>query len=120
MIVAFLDDLMFLSRIREAARALDVEVRAMRQIPDLVEACGQKPDAVLVDLDSQRLPVAEAIRALRQDPATAEVPVVGFFSHVHAARAREARELGVSKVLPRSAFVQELPALLRPHQEGAA
>jgi CheY-like chemotaxis protein len=119
-IVAFLDDLMFLSRIREAARALEVEVCAMRQVPDLLEACARKPDAVLVDLDSSRLPMREALCALRADPETAKIPLVGFFSHVHAARAREARELGILKVLPRSAFVQELPALLRPRQEGAA
>jgi CheY-like chemotaxis protein len=120
-IVAFVDDLMFLSRIREAAHALDVEVRAMRQIVDLVEACRNKPSAVLVDLDSSRLPVNDALAALQADPELAQVPVIGFFSHVHGARAREARERGVSRVLPRSAFVQELPALLRPDtREGAA
>jgi hypothetical protein len=112
-IVAFVDDLMFLSRIREAASALEVEVRAMRQVPDLLEACRHHPTAVLVDLDSQRLPVKDAVIALRSDAELAAIPVVGFFSHVHVARAREMRELGVNTVLARSAFVQELPALLR-------
>lgn len=123
MIVAFVDDLMFLSRIREAASALEVEVRAMRQVPDLIEACRHRPTAVLVDLDSQRLPVKDAVVALRADPELAAIPVVAFFSHVHVARAREMRELGVSTVLARSAFVQELPALLRAggrSQEGVA
>jgi hypothetical protein len=43
--------------------------------------------------------------------------VVGFFSHIHPERARVARDLGCSRVLPRSAVVQELPSLLKP---GAA
>ncbi len=120
MIVAFVDDLMLLSRVREAAKALDVEVRGMRRVPDLVEACRHSPTVVLIDLDSARLPSTEAISALRADPDLARIPIVGFFSHVHPDRARTARDLGCSRVLPRSAFVQELPSLLRVPAEGVA
>jgi CheY-like chemotaxis protein len=112
-IVALMDDLMFLSRIREAARGLGVEVRAVRGATDLVEACQDEPQAILVDLDNARLPIAEALAALRADPGRARIPVVGFFSHVHAERGRDALAAGCSRVLPRGAFVQELPALLR-------
>jgi DNA-binding NarL/FixJ family response regulator len=120
MIVAFVDDLMLLSRVREAARALDVEVRGMRRVPDLVEACRHSPTVVLIDLDSARLPSSEAISVLKTDPVLARIPIVGFFSHVHPDRARTARDLGCSRVLPRSAFVQELPSLLRAPAEGVA
>jgi DNA-binding NarL/FixJ family response regulator len=120
MIVAFLDDLMLLSRVREAAKALDVEVRGMRRVTDLIEACRHSPTVVLIDLDSARLPSTEALNALKADPDLARIPVVGFFSHVHPDRARSARELGCSRVMPRSAFVQELPALIRAPAEGAA
>jgi len=113
MIVAFVDDLMLLSRVREAARALDVEVRGMRGLPDLLEACRHAPTVVLVDLDSARLPSTEALTALKSDPTLAAIPIVGFFSHIHPERARVARDLGCSRVLPRSAFVQELPSLLK-------
>ena len=120
MIVAFVDDLMLLSRIREAARALDVEVRGMRRVTDLVEACRHAPTVVLVDFDSARLPLSDALGALKGDSLLSRIPVVGFFSHVHPDRGRAARELGCSRVLPRSAFVQELPSLLRMPSEGAA
>jgi DNA-binding NarL/FixJ family response regulator len=120
MIVAFVDDLMLLSRVREAARALDVEVRGMRKVSELVEACRHSPTVVLIDLDSARLPSEEALTTLKADPELARIPVVGFFSHIHAGRAQSARELGCSRVMPRSAFVQELPALLKAPAEGAA
>jgi DNA-binding NarL/FixJ family response regulator len=121
MIVAFVDDLMLLSRVREAARALEVEVRGMRKLDELIEACRHSPAVVLVDLDSARLPSAEALATLKSDPTLAPIPVVGFFSHIHPERARAARDLGCARVLPRSAFVQELPSLLRPvSSEGAA
>ncbi len=120
MIVAFVDDLMLLSRVREAARALDVEVRGMRRVADLVEACRHSPLVVLIDLDSARLPLSEALGALRAEPKMARIPVVGFFSHIHPERAKVARELGCTRVLPRSAFVQELPSILRMPAEGVA
>jgi DNA-binding NarL/FixJ family response regulator len=120
MIVAFVDDLMLLSRIREAARALEVEVRGMRRVADLVEACRHSPLVVLIDLDSARLPLTEAFGALKADPTLARIPVVGFFSHVHPERAKAARDLGCTRVLPRSAFVQELPSLLRMPAQGVA
>jgi DNA-binding NarL/FixJ family response regulator len=92
----------------------------MRHVSDLVEACRHSPTVVLIDLDSARLPSAEALAALKSDPDLARIPVVGFFSHVHAGRARNAKELGCSRVMPRSAFVQELPALLKAPAEGVA
>lgn len=119
-VLAFVDDLMFLSRIREAAKAAGVEVRGLRRVPDLLEAARESPRLVLVDLDSPRLPATEALHALRADPAAARVPIVGFYSHVHVERAREARAAGCTRVLPRSAFVQELPHLLSSPPNGEA
>lgn len=111
-IIAFVDDLMFLSRIREAARARGLEVQGARTVADLVAACREAPRLVILDLDRGRPPASEALAALRAEPALASVPIVGFFSHVHAERGREAREAGCTKAMPRSAFVQELDGLL--------
>jgi CheY-like chemotaxis protein len=117
-VVAFMDDLMFLSRVREAARACGVEVRAARQLGELRAACRPAPEAVFVDLDSARLPTAEALAMLRSDAVLTAVPVVGFVSHVNADRAREGRDAGCSRVMARSAFVEELPALLKGAGSG--
>src|SRR5262249_16480610 len=97
------DDLMFVSRVREAARGLALEVQALRQPP--AEAAVEARLA-LVDLD--RFGDPETLAKLRR--AVGDRPVVGFVSHVHAERARQAREAGITRVLARSAFVQELPS----------
>jgi CheY-like chemotaxis protein len=110
-VLAVMDDLLFLSRIQEAARAAGVAVRSVRQ-PAQVAAAATGASAVVIDLDAARVPVAEVLAALRADPQTAGLPVVGFFSHVHAARGREALAAGCQRALPRSAFVQELPQLM--------
>jgi CheY-like chemotaxis protein len=111
-IVAFVDDLMFLSRIRVAAEARGLSVVSVRAVPDLVEAARQGARLVLVDLDA-RLPAIEAITALKAEPGLTNLPVVGFFSHVHAERGRQARAAGCAEALPRSVFAERLEALLR-------
>jgi hypothetical protein len=104
-VVLLADDLMFASRVREAARGLDLEVKVVRR-PPAETAPGTR--LALVDLD--RFGDAASLESLRE--AIGDVPIVGFVSHVNADRAREAREAGCQRVLARGAFVQELPAIL--------
>ena len=111
-VLALVDDLLFLSRIRESARGTGAEVRVVRGPADLVAAARDGARLVLVDADSSRLPWAEAVAALRSDHSLASVPVVAFLSHVHAERAEAARATGCTRVLARGAFVQELPRLI--------
>jgi CheY-like chemotaxis protein len=111
-LVALMDDLLFLSRIREAARAAAVEVRAVRGAADLVAAARGGARLVLVDADGERLPWAEALAALRSEADCGSVPVVAFVSHVRQDRAEAARAAGASRVLARSAFLKELSQLV--------
>jgi CheY-like chemotaxis protein len=111
-VLALVDDLLFLSRIREAARATGAEVQAVRGPDDLVASARDGGRIVLVDADSSRIPWEEAVSALRSDPSLAPLPVVAFLSHVHAERAERARAAGCTRVLARGAFVQELPRLV--------
>jgi CheY-like chemotaxis protein len=111
-VVVYMDDLMFLSRIRAAAAGQGVPVVSVRNVPDLVEACRRGARLVLVDLDA-RLPAIEAIAAVKTEESLADLPIVGFFSHVHPERGHEARAAGCTWALPRSAFVRQLEGLLR-------
>jgi DNA-binding NarL/FixJ family response regulator len=111
-VVALVDDLMFLSRIREAAKGLGTAVRAVRTTADVVAACRAGARTVIVDLDTPRLPGMDAVAAVAGDPALRGVRVVGFHSHVDQARARAAEAAGCHTVLPRSAFVRQLDDLL--------
>jgi len=111
-LLALVDDLLFLSRIREAGRAAGIEVRAVRGASDLLDAARNDGRLVLVDADSERLPWKAAIAALRAEPSTAPLPVIAFVSHVRADRAEAARAAGASRVLARSAFVEQLPDLV--------
>jgi DNA-binding NtrC family response regulator len=109
-VVAFVDDLMFLSRIREAAARQQVEVQSARKVPQLLAACTDGARLVILDLDSPRLDTAGALAALQAEHAA--LSVIGFFSHVDVEKARRAQAAGCGRVLPRSAFVQKLDALI--------
>jgi len=106
-VIAVVDDLMFLSRVREAARPHDLSVTAVRRPPNSAD-----PDVRLVLVDLDRFGHSDTLARLRGVPGLEGTPVVGFLSHVNAERAREAREAGLARVLARSAFVRELPALM--------
>jgi hypothetical protein len=108
-VAALVDDLMFLSRIGEAGHGAGVEVRAVRTVDAVLQAVRDGARLVVLDLDSQRLPWSDALAALAAESATT---TVGFFGHVHAETGQAAAAAGCTLVLPRSAFVQRLAALL--------
>jgi CheY-like chemotaxis protein len=103
-------DLFFATKIEATARAAGVTIEPVAPARAL-EACrAAPPDLVILDLAA-----GEAIaiaRALKADPVTRAIPVVGFYSHVDDATRRAALAAGVDQVLPRSAFVAGLPGLL--------
>jgi CheY-like chemotaxis protein len=106
------DDLIFVSKVTGAAKALGLEVRAARDAAALVElARREAPGGVLIDLHNAGLDVAALLREL--ESACGKRPrVVGYGSHVEAATLHAARQAGCDLVLPRSKFVEELPVAL--------
>lgn len=113
-VLAYAADLMFASKIRGTARGQGTElvmVSRPGELPDHVRT--QRPRLVLVDLDARGGDAVEAIRAMKVDAEIRDVRVVAFASHRAAERIQAAREAGADSVLARSAFVQQLPTLLR-------
>jgi hypothetical protein len=108
-IVACLEDLFFRSKIEATARHLNVPVRFC-DVAGFASACTQ-PDiaAALVELNDGALGVIAGVRA---KAATRDLPIIGFLSHVDRELARRAEAEGVTRVMPRSQFSENLPDLL--------
>ena len=105
-VVYLVRDLVFVSKIREAAARLGLEVERAADAPGL-HAAARDAKLVIVDL---RLPEAtDAFARLAADPLTARVRAVGFVDHeqVDAMAAR-----GCGTVLAKGRFANELPSLL--------
>jgi DNA-binding NarL/FixJ family response regulator len=113
-ILALPADLVFASRIRATAQALGIDVRVLSRPAALLEAARNSPPRlILVDLDARGWDPAGIVREIKDDARTADTRVVGFVSHVHEAAIQAARDAGADRVLARSAFVRELPELLK-------
>ena len=116
MVLCVLDDLLFSVKISTAAKALGAEVFFERTPGNVVTRVREKqPSLVIFDLNSIKLKPIEAIAELARTPDTADVPTLGFVSHVDSETIAAARGAGIGEVLARSAFVEQLGNLLRQH-----
>jgi CheY-like chemotaxis protein len=111
-ILAAVSDLLFVAKISAAARQVGAPAEFFGNA-EALQRSAVGPAIILVDLNHASLDPLALIRNLKQDPATREVPVIGFVSHVQHERKREAERAGCDLVLPRSVFSQNLNELLR-------
>ena len=112
-ILAAVDDMFFASKIRAVAEHLGVKVRFLRSNAGLIEAAlNDVPSLIIADLHSQKFQPVELGRQLKEQEQLCSVPLIGFFSHVETALQKAAEAAGYDRVLPRSAFTNQLSAIL--------
>ncbi len=110
MLVYVVRDLLFVSKIREVAEALGVSATGVRDVETLPAAAR---GARLVVLDLGLPQAMRALERLAADPATKDVPTVGFVGHERVDVMETARALGCRDVMAKGEFATKLPALLR-------
>ena len=116
-IFCFIEDLFFLAKIQETARKLGIKVGFVKAEKDviakLVEGSEQgRPSLIVFDLNNANakpLTLIPKIRAKLKKGTS----IVGFLSHLQGDLKMKAVEAGCDTVMPRSAFSQNLPNLLR-------
>ena len=117
-IFAFVDDLFFQAKIQETARKLNVKVEFAKIDKDLAERMKQngeeKPSLIIFDLNNANAKPLTLIPKLKAKLKKG-TSIIGFLSHVQGDLKQKAHEVGCDMVLPRSAFSQNLPQLLRRH-----
>jgi hypothetical protein len=119
-IFALVDDLFFLAKIQEVSRKLNVKVEFIKSEKEIGEREGrgreveEKPSLIIVDLNSTSIKPIPTISKLRSR-FKKSTSIVGFVSHVQGDLKVKAQEAGCDVVMPRSAFSQNLPNILRRH-----
>jgi hypothetical protein len=107
-------DFLFITKVREVARATGRELTTIKSEKGLDDALSQSTESGLLMVDLEKAVLSLEDLSLR---VTALIGrgwrCVSFFSHVHADLEGRARELGLGEVMPRSRFVKVLPELLR-------
>ncbi len=116
-IFCFIEDLFFLAKIQETARKLGVKVEFVKgdketvaRLIDLPEQ--ERPSLLVFDLNNLNAKPMTLIPKFKTKYRKA-VSVIGFLSHLQGDLKLKAIEAGCDTVMPRSAFSQSLPSLLR-------
>jgi hypothetical protein len=116
-IYCVIDDLFFLAKIQETARKLGVKVAFVKNEPESLATLMEAPEAdhpalIVFDLNNVNAkPMALIPKLKTKFKKTASI--VGFLSHLQGDLKAKAVEAGCDSVMPRSAFSQNLPNLLR-------
>ncbi len=117
-IFAFIEDLFFMAKIQETAKKLNVKVEFVKSDKEMMEKMQQngeeKPSLIIFDLNNASVKPLTLITKLK-GKLKKGTSIIGFLSHVQGDLKQKAHEVGCDMVLPRSAFSQNLPQLLRRH-----
>ncbi len=114
-IVAVMNDLFFQVKIMDAARKLGLTVEFLKDRETVFERMKAHPRVIIFDLNYGAADPLDLIRRLKADPETRLVDTIGFISHVQTQMRLQAQESGCDLVVARSAFAQNLPAILQKY-----
>jgi hypothetical protein len=118
-IYCFIEDLFFLAKIQETARKMGVKVGFVKADKDIVSRLadvpdGNRPSLIVFDLNNVGAKPLTLIPRLKSKMKRG-TSVIGFLNHLQGDLKAKAMEAGCDMVMPRSAFSQNLPNLLRRH-----
>jgi len=117
-VFAFVEDLFFLSKIQDTGRKMNVKVEFVKnekELADRMKSSGvEHPSLIIFDLNNANAKPLTLIPKLKSKLKKG-TSIIGFLSHVQGDLKQKAHEAGCDMVLPRSAFSQNLPQLLRRH-----
>ena len=113
----FIEDLFFTAKIQETARKLGVKVAFIKndkeQLAALTDADeADRPGLIVIDLNNANAKPMTLIPKLKTK-LKKTTSIVGFLSHLQGDLKAKAIEVGCDTVMPRAAFSQNLPNLLR-------
>jgi len=116
-IFCFIEDLFFLAKIQETARKLGVKVEFVKGDKDAVARIyeapeTEKPSLLVFDLNNLNAKPLALIPKFKAK-FKKSVSIIGFLNHLQGDLKIKATEAGCDVVMPRSAFSQSLPSLLR-------
>jgi hypothetical protein len=112
----FIEELFFIAKIQEAARKLGVKVAFIKNdkeaLAELTDSEENRPALIVFDLNNANAKPLTLIPKLKAK-LKRSASIVGFLSHLQGDLKAKAVEAGCDVVMPRAAFSQNVPNLLR-------
>lgn len=117
-VLAVLEDLFFTVKINEAAKRAGLAITFVKSEHDALEQARLHPALIIMDINFQGVDPINLIRKLKADEHTKGINLIGYLSHVQGELKLQAQEAGCDMVMPRSAFSQNLPQILKRHSNS--
>jgi PleD family two-component response regulator len=114
-VLAVVSDLFFSVKLTEAAKRAGLALEFVKEPQDVLEKAKTKPSLIVFDLNFDAVGPLDLIRALKQNPQTKGVSLIGYLSHVQGELKQQAQEAGCDMVMARSALSQNLPQIFKRH-----
>ena len=136
LILAFVDELMFGSKIQEAVSPLNFHLELLGSVDELAgesqpegrndpgepvhgrdasvfaRLVERQPALIIIDLENKRFLWKKWMAILKSSPATRRIPIVAYAPHVDKDLRRTAKGHGADLVVSRGKFSQELPKII--------
>jgi chemosensory pili system protein ChpA (sensor histidine kinase/response regulator) len=112
-VIAVVDDMFFVSKIRATGKALGMIVKFPRSAEAFRATVSEDtPNLIVVDLHNEKMNPFDLAAEVRADERLKDIPLLGFFSHVQVELQQRAGEAGYDQILPRSLFARDLANIL--------
>jgi len=108
LLVMVVPNLMFATRIEDAARAAGAAVLSPIDLAAFLAALRDGARLVIIDSSADNVPWLDWVRAAKDDPTTEAVPILAFGSHKDVELRDRALGAGVDRYLARSNFSEGL------------
>lgn len=115
-----MSDLFFTVKIIDAAKKIGMTAEFVKEKPRALEKAQDGPAMIVVDLNCDAADPIGLIEAIKGNPDTSAIPMIGFVSHVQVQRKQQAEQAGCDTVVARSVFSEKLPDLLASTKSPAA
>ncbi len=118
-IICFIEDLFVVAKMQETARKLGVKVQFAKAEKETLAAITDGPEAdrpslIVFDLNNGNAKPLTVIPKLKAK-LKRSTSIIGFLQHIQGDLKLKATEAGCDSVMPKAAFSQNLPNLLRRH-----
>jgi CheY-like chemotaxis protein len=111
-VIAVMSDLFFAAQIQDIAKRLGLTSVLVKDRETALTKIQPGTVAIVLDLNCAAADPLHLIQDVRHSPVASGVFIIGFVSHVQADLRQRAADSGCDRVVTRSVFTRDLPALL--------
>lgn len=112
-VIVGVSDVFFYTKIRDAFRPAGYSLKRIKTHEGIIENLKEfEPVAILLNMNDPGLNAMQILETIKGDARLQKIPVLAFANHEEVNTWRQAKELGISKIVSRNEFSSRTLELL--------